>query len=243
MMGHNNPMNIDNFSDKMEFQGRGAGHIHGSAWCNLSKIAKDLDIECELTDSEDDYESDSEDGFEADRNPTDESNLEKAFKKLRKGEKLKRMEDKALIAFADKFTTCTLNPDMAAKMIDETMDISEGIKVVGIAEETQTHHHTRTCKKNGPDCRFGIPRCPIWKTILSRPVKGKTAEEKTERRKEHKEILEAVHEVLENEEAMETIMKEFGNKKLESKEEYIINRKKRILKTLEMAKVSKKAYL
>ena len=27
MMGHNNPMAIENFSDKMEFQGRGAGHI------------------------------------------------------------------------------------------------------------------------------------------------------------------------------------------------------------------------
>ena len=29
MLGHNNPMAIENFSDKMEFQGRGAGHIHG----------------------------------------------------------------------------------------------------------------------------------------------------------------------------------------------------------------------
>ena len=34
MIGHNNPMAIENFSDKMEFQGRGAGHIHGAAWCN-----------------------------------------------------------------------------------------------------------------------------------------------------------------------------------------------------------------
>ena len=90
MMGHNNPMNIDNFSDKMEFQGREAGHIHGSAWCNLRKIAEDLDIECELTDSEDDFDSDSEDDFEENRSPIGESNLEKAFKKLRKGENLKK---------------------------------------------------------------------------------------------------------------------------------------------------------
>ena len=38
MMGQNNPMAIENFSDKMEFQGRGASHIHGAAWCNLKKI-------------------------------------------------------------------------------------------------------------------------------------------------------------------------------------------------------------
>ena len=28
MMGHNNPMAIENWCDKMEFQGRGAAHIH-----------------------------------------------------------------------------------------------------------------------------------------------------------------------------------------------------------------------
>ena len=32
MMGKNNPMRITYWSDKMEFQGRGAGHIHGVAW-------------------------------------------------------------------------------------------------------------------------------------------------------------------------------------------------------------------
>ena len=46
MMGHKNPMEVEHFSNKMEFQGRGPGHIHGSAWCILRKISKDLDIEC-----------------------------------------------------------------------------------------------------------------------------------------------------------------------------------------------------
>ena len=32
MLGHNNPMSIENWCDKMEFQGRGAAHIHGVAW-------------------------------------------------------------------------------------------------------------------------------------------------------------------------------------------------------------------
>ena len=241
MMGHNNPMNIENFSDKMEFQGRGAGHIHGSAWCNLRKISQDLDAECSLTDSEDD--SDYEDELEEEIVMDDQSNLERAFKKLRKGDQLKKMEDKALIAFADKFTTCTLNPAMAASMIDESTDIEEGRKIVGIAEETQTHHHTKTCKKKGPDCRFGIPRYPMWKTVLSRPVKGKTIEERNKRREKHRAVLKAVMDVLENQETVEKIMKEFGDKKSESKEEYLINRKKRILKVLELAKVSQRSYL
>ena len=118
MMGQNNPMSIENFSDKMEFQGRGAGHIHGSAWFNLRKISQDLDIECNLTDSEDDFDSDYEDDLEEENVIDGESNLETAFKKLRKGDKLKKIEDKALIAFAEKFTTGTLNPAMAASMID-----------------------------------------------------------------------------------------------------------------------------
>ena len=88
-----------------------------------------------------------------------------------------------------------------------------------------------------------LPRYPIWKTVLSRPVKGETIEERTNRKLKHKEVLEAVSDVLENKEAVESIMKEFGDKKTESKEEYINNRKKRILKVLEMAKVSQKSYL
>ena len=39
MMGSNNPMIIIKYSWKVEFQGRGAGHIHGTAWCNLDKIS------------------------------------------------------------------------------------------------------------------------------------------------------------------------------------------------------------
>ncbi|XP_062618879.1 uncharacterized protein LOC134280486 [Saccostrea cucullata] len=32
----------------------------------------------------------------------------------------------------------------------------------------QTHHHTRTCRKNNTRCRFGYPRCPTSKTVISR---------------------------------------------------------------------------
>ena len=41
----------------------------------------------------------------------------------------------------------------------------------------------------------------------------------------HKEVLNALREVLENEEAIQNIWKEFGDKKTETKEEYLKNRK------------------
>ena len=164
-----------------------------------------------------------------------------AFKKLRKCDKLDKDEKRALIGFADCFTTCTLNPDMAAKMIDDTTTIEEGIEIVKKAEETQTHYHTKTCKKNGPCCRFGMPRFLMWKTLLTKSVKGKTSEERSERKKKHKEVLDKVREVLENKEAMDIIWKGFGDKKRENLEQYIQNRKLRILKVLEVAGIRPKS--
>ena len=99
MMGQNNPMAIENFSDKMEFQGRGAGHIHEAAWCNLKKVSQDLDIEPCLTDSEDDFEEDSEDEFEIEATEATDSYLERAFKKLRKDDKLKKKGRKSPSGF------------------------------------------------------------------------------------------------------------------------------------------------
>ena len=58
MMGHNNPMAIENWCDKMEFQGRGAAHIHGVAWCNLVKVSQVLDMEDREPPSEDEFEDD-----------------------------------------------------------------------------------------------------------------------------------------------------------------------------------------
>jgi len=139
-------------------------------------------------------------------NPEDgKCTLEKAFDKLRKRDVLDKKEEKTLIDFADRFVTCTLNPDMAAKMISRDTDTSKGRKIVKIAKETQTHHHTKTCKKTSPDCRFGMPRYPMWKTVLSKPVKGADEDEKRDRRIRHTEVLKAVLGVLEDEKVMTEI--------------------------------------
>ena len=61
--------------------------------------------------------------------------------------------------------------------------------------------------------------------------------------KKHGEVLNAVREVLENEELMKEIWKLFGDKKKETKEQYIKNRKRRIIKVLDKAGVSGSSYL
>ena len=38
MMGGNNPMKIKNLSYRVEFQGRGAAHIHGTLWLDIKDI-------------------------------------------------------------------------------------------------------------------------------------------------------------------------------------------------------------
>ena len=89
MMGINNPMRIEKYSWKVEYQGRGAGHIHGTLWCNLKKV--------QLEDQNKDAES------------TVASNLESAFKALRLNEELSEEEEESITQFADKFTSCTSN--------------------------------------------------------------------------------------------------------------------------------------
>ena len=133
-------MAIENWCDKLEFQGCGAAHIHGVLWCNLQKVSQVINLECRKTDTEDkfgsDSECDSEDDLEnecdieVEQDPDNsfysKSDLERAYEKLRSDETLNKEERKALVAFADRFVTCTLNPDMAAKMIDESLSIEEG---------------------------------------------------------------------------------------------------------------------
>ena len=40
VMGQNNPMNVQYFTYKVEFQERGAGHIHGTLWLNLKELER-----------------------------------------------------------------------------------------------------------------------------------------------------------------------------------------------------------
>ena len=84
------------------------------------------------------------------------NHLENAYRSLRENKPLTACEEKALIDFVDRSVTCTLNPDMAAKMIDVNKNKEDGLKIIEIVKAVQVHHHTKSCKKHGSTtaCRF-----------------------------------------------------------------------------------------
>ena len=89
-MGMNNPMKIKYISYRVEFQGRGAAHIHGTLWLNIKEI--------ELSPK-----------FHAD--DIRPGTLSGAFRKFRDDVKLTETEKKAIAKFTDMFVTCSLNPN------------------------------------------------------------------------------------------------------------------------------------
>merc|ERR1711867_430761 len=115
--------------------------------------------------------SESDTNSEEDDNSTEDVNhLENAYKSLRENESLSTEEENALIDFVDRTVTCTLNPELAAKMIDVNKTREDGLKIIEIVKEVQIHHHTKSCKKHGctSACRFRFPKFPMWKTIITK---------------------------------------------------------------------------
>ena len=155
MMGKNNPMQITYWSDKMEFQGRGAGHIHGVAWSELNKSAKMIKEEKKVGIVLSETETAKSD--------KDVPHLENAYKSLRENIPLIEDEEQALIDFVDRSVTCTLSPELAAKMIDVTYSKDHGLKLVDIIKACMIHYHTKACRKygSGVACRFRFPKSPI----------------------------------------------------------------------------------
>ena len=163
----------------MEFQGRGAGHIHGVAWCDLDNIFELIKEERKVgvilsnkESSEEEYST-----IEEEEIPTkDVNHLENAYRSLRENVPLSETEENSLIDFVDRSVTCTLNPEQAAKMIDVNKTKEDGMKIIKIVKEVQVHYHTKSCKKNGctVNCRFRFPKFPMWKTILTKSQMDET---------------------------------------------------------------------
>ena len=157
--------------------------------------------------------------------------LSEAYKKFKNDNFGDDDNDRPVIEFIDEFTTVSLNQDEV------------GRRVVQIAKEVNTHHHTKTCKKCSPNCRFKYPRFPCWKTVLVRPYPPTDfPEEKENNLKYYSEILNIVKVLIDNEKLIQSIMNKY-DKENESKEEYIKNRKLRIMELLDIAKVSEESYL
>ena len=124
VMGNKNPMHVQYYNFRVEFQMRGAGHIHGVLWLDMEEIEKSV------------------------------PGISAVFKKLKGSATLLPNEQATAAAFVDAFISCST-------------DI-EGVSE--IVEQVQVHHHTKTCYKRGKECRFGFPRLPSEKTIISQPL-------------------------------------------------------------------------
>ena len=122
----------------------------------------------------------------------------------------------------DMFVTCSLHSETAG-----------GADVVLIAKETQTHHHTRSCKKKITLCRWKMPKFPSDETLICKPVPEHQKDELPNAEK----ALEKVLAVINDKELMELVW-ESCPEKGDSREDYILNRKKRIMKLCELADVS-----
>ena len=118
LYGHNNPMKIKQISYRVEFQGRGAAHIHGTLWLDIKKIKV-------LIMNKDNSKT---------VKPGDLSN---AFMNLRHDIKLKNAEKVAIQRFTDTFISCSLNLKTVHK------DPEKGQKIVQTIKEANMHYCTR----------------------------------------------------------------------------------------------------
>ena len=98
LLGKNNPMHVKYVSYRVEFQGRGAAHIHGTLWLNLRKI------------EESQY-------FKEHNTNQATNNLSEAFRKLRDDLKLNSAEKDAIVMLTDQFITCSLNPAIVSEEV------------------------------------------------------------------------------------------------------------------------------
>ena len=110
-MGGGNPMMVDKFSYKTEFQDRGAAHVHGVLWMKLYKIENLYRLPnsslVSLTNKE------KRENKEKYAQPF--KGICNAFKKFRTGTHLTEEEESAIINFVDEFTTVSLCADEVGK--------------------------------------------------------------------------------------------------------------------------------
>ena len=145
IMGGGNPMNVDKFSYKTEFQARGAGHIHGTLWVKIHVIEELRRLGNGTLITKKKYkEKNMEEPF---KKPF--KGIKEAFNKFRNGGTLENDEENAVIEFIDQFTTVSL------------CEAEVGEDVVRKAKEVNEHHHTKTCRKGTQTCRFRFPKFPI----------------------------------------------------------------------------------
>ena len=141
LRGKNNPMKIKNMSYRVEFQGRGAAHIHGTLWLDMKEI-------------------ENSSSFKQDFSEEGSGLLTSAFTKFRDDEKLTEEEKKAIAKLTDMFATCSLNSDT----VHEDREVGE--RIVALVKEVNCHNCTRPCRRCGDKCKYGFPKFSLKETLV-----------------------------------------------------------------------------
>ena len=201
-------MHIKYISYRVEFQGRGAAHIHGTLWLNLRKIGelphfKQLNVKEETR------------------------HLSEAFQKLRDDLKLNNAEKDAIVLLTDLFITCSLNP---AIVTPEVVEIALKVNCHCCTRKCES-----TCKYGFP--RFPLKETlVIDKHEFDDAIEKEQIldEETNSAVTNYRKILVDVQELLKDEDKMNIIMEKLPNKGA-TKEENALYRAERIDEMLKVA--------
>ena len=220
VMSKSNPMSVRYFSYKVEFQQRGAAHIHGILWLNTFRLEKLILRDGQLSHPSSDHLNQGQSSFPL-------KGIAETFKKLRSCQRLSKENISVLTRFVDSFTTVS------------THGPTVGEDVVKIVTEVNTHHHSRTCLKRGTDCRFNYPRPPAPHTIIAEPLENLTPAEERKILKKHKDVIKAVLDAIEDTTIVEELIMKFDKGSEKAGEE---NNQGRVMRIQELCKYAKVAY-
>lgn len=216
IMAKDNPMNTELFNYRIEFQARGAAHIHGVLWINFDgKLPNNVDNKL----------------------------VKSAFHKFRYDDIMLQDEENEVIKFIDAFITCSSDAtEVESLVIRECKNKrAHAQRAVSIAKTVNQHKHSRSCRKYGKTitCRFYYPKLPSRRTmIIKRPdvfYKDKLQELGTlkehekwlrERIRSYTKVLEHVKEAMikyDNLDPNSTVLKQMENTSTYSIEKEILN--------------------
>ena len=191
VMAKSAPLPVSKYSYKVEFQQRGAGHVHGVMWLDTDSLSKKVRTpEGNLVDM---TNANLFPGQTLDR-PFE--GVDEPFKKIRRMEPLNSKNRTVLTKLIDEFSTCSTHPPIV------------GADVAKIAKEVNTHRHTATCtKRGGTECRFRYPREPAPYTIIRQPLpKDMPEKDRTEALRLYAEILTKVKGFCDDQDRVKEVM-------------------------------------
>ena len=205
IFGKHNPMKVKHISYRVEFQGRGAAHIHGTLWLDIKEIEKDLQTA---------------------------GNLNEAFLKLRHDTPLSESEKTALSNFTDKFITCSTNPNTVHTDAEVGARIVKKVNAVNCHRCTAPcSKYGERCKYSFP--RFPLKHTIVLDKNEVNSIDENNFEKTREKKKFYQKLLSDVDQILQDDGAITAIMGLY--EKGATMKEYDENISKRIDILLELA--------